>query len=108
MDKSDNFGFSQERLREMYVDDGTPLIQMPDGGPLLVIKCKGEGHWIGEHTVFYVEEVPPPPKPRTIRDEFNDFFEDLTGYEPSNHPDKVYVEDLWAAFEAGFAFGEGT
>lgn len=99
--KENNFGFSQEKLREILVDEGIPLIQMPDGGPLLVIKCKGEGHWINEDTVFYVEELPPPPKPRTLRDKFNDFFEDLTGYEPSDHPDKQYVEDLWDAYQAG-------
>lgn len=99
--KENNFGFSQARLREIYIDEGIPLIQMPDGGPLLVIKCKGEGHWIGSDTVFYVEELPPLPRPRTLRDKFNDFFEDLTGYEPSDHPDKQYVNDLWDAFEAG-------
>lgn len=99
--KENNFGFSQEKLREILVDEGIPLIQMPDGGPLLVIKCKGEGHWINEDTVFYVEELPPPPKPRTLRDKFNDFFEDLTGYEPSDYPDKQYVEDLWDAYQAG-------
>lgn len=99
--KEENFGFSQEKLREILVDEGIPLIQMPDDGPLLVIKCKGEGHWINDDTVFYVEEVPPGPKPRTLRDKFNDFFEDLTGYEPSDHPNEVYVEDLWAAYEAG-------
>lgn len=102
MDKAQhNHGFSQKRLREIYVDEGIPLIQMPDDGPLLVIKCKGEGHWINDDSVFYVEEVPPGPKPRTFRDKFNDFFEDLTGYEPSDHPNEVYVEDMWAAYQAG-------
>lgn len=96
-----NHGFSQKELREIYVDEGIPFIQMPGDGPLLVIKCQGEGHWIGESTVFYTEEVPPGPKPRTLRDKFNDFFEDMTGYEPSDHPDKQYVNDLWDAFEAG-------
>lgn len=99
--KENNFGFSQEKLREILVDEGIPLIQMPDGGPLLVIKCKGEGHWINDDTIFYVEEVPPGPKPRTLRDKFNDFFEDLTGYEPSDYPDKQYVEDLWDSYQAG-------
>lgn len=99
--KEDNFGFSQEKLREIYVDEGIPFIQMPDDGPLLVIKCQGTSGWINDDTLFYVEEVPPGPKPRTLRDKFNDFFEDLTGYEPSDHPDKQYVEDLWDAYQAG-------
>lgn len=37
----------------------------------------------------------------TLREKFNDFFEDLTGYEPSGHPNEVYVEDMWAAYQAG-------
>lgn len=58
MDKSNyNHGFSQNRLREILVDEGTPLIQTPGDGPLLVIKCQGDGHWIGDHTVFYTEVV---------------------------------------------------
>lgn len=44
-----------------------------------------------------ITEVAPPSR----RELFNDFFEDLTGYEPSDHPDKQYVNDLWDAFEAG-------
>lgn len=106
MNTNKNHGFSQRQLREIYVDDGTPFIQMPDGGPLLVIKCKGEGPWIGDHTVFYTEVVQPGPKPRTLRDKFNDFFEELTGWDPSEHPDKQYVDDLWDAFEAGAESGE--
>lgn len=99
--KENNFGFSQEKLREIYVDRGVPLIQMPDGGPLLVIKCQGSGHWISDDTVFYVEEVSPGPMTRTLRDKFNDFFEDLTGYEPDDHPDQQYVEDMQDSFMAG-------
>lgn len=43
----------------------------------------------------------PDWSPRTLRDKFNDFFEDLTGYEPDDHPDKQYVEDMQDAFIAG-------
>ncbi|QPI18237.1 hypothetical protein POP15_189 [Pectobacterium phage POP15] len=36
-----------------------------------------------------------------LRQQFNDYFEEETGWEPSEHPNKQYVADLWDAFQAG-------
>lgn len=101
----DNFGFSQKQLREILLDEGTPYIQMPGDGPLLVIKAQGEGHWIGHDTIFYVEEVPAKPEVKKgtalIRAKFNEYFEDVWGWEPDEYPDKTFVEALWEAYQAG-------
>lgn len=37
----------------------------------------------------------------TSREKFDEYFEDLTGWEPSAHPDAQYTEDLWETWKAG-------
>lgn len=96
-----NHGFSQDQLREIYIDEGTPYIQMPDG-TVLVIKCQGPCEWVTPATIFYVEvESKKPRREMTSRERFNEYFEDETGWGPSDHPDKRYVEALWDAWCAG-------
>lgn len=38
----------------------------------------------------------------TLREQFNEYFEEHTGWHPSEHPNKGYVEDLWDFFEKGW------
>lgn len=57
---TENYGFSQEELRRIYVDEGTPFILMKDGTGLS-IKTTGGGYWVGDATVFYVEVDTPAP-----------------------------------------------
>lgn len=70
---SENYGFSQKELRRIHVEEGTPYIQLKDG-TVLVIKTEGNGYWIGEDTVFYVEVHTPAP----VEDERSPY----AGYSP--------------------------
>lgn len=44
--------------------------------------------------------------PPSRREQFNEYFEDHTGWDPSEYPNKSYVEDLWDFFQRGFDLGK--
>lgn len=42
-----------------------------------------------------------------LREKFEEYFEEATGWERSVHPDQYYVEDMWFAFREGAAVAKG-
>lgn len=38
----------------------------------------------------------------TLREKFNEYFEEHTGWDPAEYPNKSYVADLWDFFERGW------
>lgn len=41
-----------------------------------------------------------------LRARFEEYFEDATGWEPSEHLDQYYVQDMWFAFREGATVGK--
>lgn len=41
-----------------------------------------------------------------LRDRFEEYFEDATGLESSEHPNQMLVEDMWCAFREGAIVGK--
>ena len=44
----------------------------------------------------------------TAREQFDEEFEEHTGWSPSEHPNKGYVQDLWDFFQQGYDHARRT
>lgn len=84
------YGFSQKYLHFLSTKCNTKIFWQEE--KCYVIHKDGEVYWL---TILKEE------KKMTSRESFNEYFEEHTGWDPSDYPNKSYVEDLWDFWQAG-------
>lgn len=100
------YGYTQKELRFLYVDCGAKVFWgndnvgyvIHDNGPVNPLRPDLSGFWLSK-----LEETK-----LSKREQFNEYFEEHTGWDPSEYPNKSYVEDLWDFFQQGYDHARRT